>query len=87
MKEKTLLINITNKGAIVGIHQMCLVLSYLTVQERTTDIKTLKDSIEETKAQLKKMVLWLDRKDDKTISKKEIKQTKEIALETLKMFK
>ena len=80
-------IKITNKGAAMGVYQIGNVLTYLSVVKNEGKIQTLDELISDTKNQLEKMLKWLDREDDGTISQKEINQVRKMGKDILKIWK
>ena len=79
-------IKITNKGAAMGVYQIGNVLTYLSVVKNEGKLQTLDELISDTKNQLEKMLTWLDREDDGTISQKEINQVRKMGKEILKIW-
>ncbi len=86
-KDESILIRITNKGAIVGIQMYSAILIALLNVKRITNAKTIEDVRDDFLKQLEKQTSWLDRADDKTASREEIKKAKKDSEETIKMVK
>lgn len=84
-KNETMVIKITNKGAVVGISMFGNVLIGILNSKRYSKSKTLEDVKDDMISQIKKSVLWLDRKDDNTATQEEIKFAKKQAKEAIKM--
>lgn len=85
-KENGMFIKITNKGAVMGIHMISTSLIQLLDAKRFDKVKTVEDLKNSYLEFLNKHLVWLDRKDDNTVSAKEIKQAKKIGNEVIKMI-
>jgi hypothetical protein len=68
-----MIIRITNKGAVNGIKMFLTFLTILSSIKMDGKVKNINQIKDYCLNELEKMDKWLDREDDKTISKDEIK--------------
>ncbi len=86
MKNETVGIKITNKGAIMGVHMTSMSLLQL-LNTKNFNIKTVDELKEFYIKELEKQIKWLDREDDQTTTQEENNEAKKYGKDTIKMIK